>query len=90
VIASCAVLIDLLHDMSGQPLYARPKFWFSLTMLVSSSIFLLVSAAARYMMNHLETRPFFMPFNVIANTVMYAGFIKCFVVLKKGDLCLSK
>lgn len=90
IIASCAVLVDILHDMSGTSLYTRPAFWFSLTMLVSSSIFLLLEAFMQYMKNHMGTRPFFMPFIVVANTIMYGGFVKCFLVLKKGATCPSK
>jgi hypothetical protein len=90
IIASCAVLVDILHDMSGASLYTKPGFWFSLTMLVSSSIFLLLEAFMQYMKNHMGTRPFFMPFIVVANTIMYGGFIKCFLVLKKEATCPSK
>ncbi len=90
VIGSCALLVDMLHDMSGTSLYKRPAFWFSLAMLVSSSVFLLIEAALQYVKNHHGTRLFFMPFNVVANTFMYGGIVKCFLALKKQGTCLSK
>ena len=84
LVAACAVLIDVLHDMSGASLYANPAFWLALGILVSSSLFTLTivirSFVSREVFIYLNS-----PFSVIANTFMYGGFIVCFWTLRKED-----
>lgn len=83
LIASCAVLVDLLQDMSGVSLYARPKFWLAMGMLISTCIFTLILANRYFIIDKPMGLYYYMPFSFVANTCMYGGIIKCFLLLKK-------
>jgi len=83
VIAACAVLIDVLHDMSGASLYRSPKFWFAIGMLFSSCMMTLLMAVREVIDKDALWPYYFIPFFLTANTFMYGGIMRCFVLLKK-------
>jgi len=84
LIASCTILIDTLQDTSGRSLHASPKFWLAMGILVSSCSFTVISAARHFMPGNPKIMDYYMPFSFVANTCMYGGIIKCFLLLKKG------
>jgi hypothetical protein len=79
VIAACAVLIDILKDVSDEPMHGKPIFWLATGMLFFCSLFMVVYSMGR-LINTLP-RSAYVPLGCFANTFMYGGIIACFIVL---------
>jgi len=87
LVASCAVLIDILKDVSDKPMHSNPKFWLATGMLFFCSLYIVVFSLGKF----LNLLPYtkILPFGSLANTFMYGGFIACFIALRRSSYTRS-
>jgi len=85
LLAACAVLFDLLQDMSGASLFSSPRFWLAAGTLGSSCMFALMIASRKSMDGDPREGFYEIPFSCVANTFLYGGIITCFIKLKRAQ-----
>jgi len=81
LIASCSFLVGVLLNKSDVSPGRLPLFWMACGMVFYCSIFTLQNAVADYIAR--SSYPYFVLYSYVANTFMYAGFIACFVCLRR-------
>jgi hypothetical protein len=81
LVAACAVLIDILKDVSDKPMYSRPTFWLATGMLCFSSLYIVVFSLGQLL--NLLPYTVLLAFTTFDNTFMYGGFIACFIALRR-------
>jgi len=83
LIGTCAVLIDILQNMSDKLLSEQPAFWLNTGILFYVCIFTLDHILGIYSAE--SASRYFVFFSLAANTFMYGGFIACFRTLRRQD-----
>jgi hypothetical protein len=85
LMAACAVLIDMLQDMSGASLFSSPRFWLAAGTLGSSCMFALMIASRKSLEGDPMEAFYEIPYSCVANTFLYGGIITCFIMLKRAQ-----
>jgi hypothetical protein len=90
LLAACAILVDMLQDVSDRLLFTRPMFWMAVGILSYCCIFTVIASVEGLGVRGGIGFEYFMIFSVAANTFMYGGIIACFVMLRREDRTLAK
>jgi hypothetical protein len=83
LVVACSFLIDVLLNKLDTPPGRQPLFWMASGLLFACSLFTLQDV----LMNYIPTiqNQYLTIYNAIANSFMYAGFIACFICLRRTD-----
>ena len=83
LIGTCVALADVLLSTSDKPLSDRPAFWLAAGMLFYCCIFITGHIMAVFLGQYVG--PYYSFFVIVANILMYGGFIACFATLRRQD-----
>jgi len=82
LIAACTFLVDILLNKSDTPLGRQPLAWMASGMVFYCSIYAVMTAVTSFIAE--IPLLYKLLYSTVANTFIYAGFIACFICLRRA------